>query len=436
MGAACLHAGWNFITRKFRGDLALLWLSIWFGIIVELPLMLYFVDYGKILAATPYIFASAISHGFYVIFLGMSYQFGDISLVYPIARGTGVGLTTLAAGLGGLGESVPPTPGQWGGILCILVGVLTLGLGSRKLNNSEKKSEPQENAAPLDSESLACDAEFGARQMKPDAKETVSEVYRTSSIVLSSISPSSNSDVMHTTQSVASSFSSASTSSCSAVLTSSPLPLEVVHHHVAGPPASSTVVISSSIVTLSGREPTVITTSSTASSAILDTDSSESPPSFLDRQPCCRPLWGFLLSLGANSFFLAFCVGVAISVYSIVDAVGVTKIDPISYLFFCYVQTNLFCMPFILSKYAHLCENALRCHKKEIAFIGAASSGGYMMILFVFQMAPVSAIVALREVSVVIGSVLGMVFLGETCTFIKVASILIIVGGIIMVKVF
>ena len=57
--------------------------------------------------------------------LARAYERGEISVVYPIARGTGVGVTAIAAvilldeplsGIGGLG------------ILLVVLGVLSLGL--------------------------------------------------------------------------------------------------------------------------------------------------------------------------------------------------------------------------------------------------------------------------------------------------------------------
>jgi len=51
------------------------------------------------LAGLPYIGATGILHAWYFGFLSRSYMTGEISLVYPVARGTGVAGTAIVAGL-------------------------------------------------------------------------------------------------------------------------------------------------------------------------------------------------------------------------------------------------------------------------------------------------------------------------------------------------
>ncbi|MBW1815232.1 MAG: hypothetical protein JRJ39_16735 [Deltaproteobacteria bacterium] len=47
----------------------------------------------------PYMITTGCIHAVYFTLLGISYQHGEISLVYPIARGSGVGLTAIFASL-------------------------------------------------------------------------------------------------------------------------------------------------------------------------------------------------------------------------------------------------------------------------------------------------------------------------------------------------
>ncbi|GJM34218.1 MAG: hypothetical protein DHS20C18_32190 [Saprospiraceae bacterium] len=57
------------------------------------------------------------------------------------------------------------------------------------------------------------------------------------------------------------------------------------------------------------------------------------------------------------------------------------------------------------------------------------------IILFVFQMAPVSYVVAAREFAVAIGTFLGFMFLKEQITLMKVIGISIIVMGMMLIKI-
>ena len=56
------------------------------------------------------------------------------------------------------------------------------------------------------------------------------------------------------------------------------------------------------------------------------------------------------------------------------------------------------------------------------------------MILFAFTMGPVGYIVAVREISVVFGSLAGIIFLKERGTITKVVSICVIVIGNICIS--
>jgi uncharacterized membrane protein len=55
-------------------------------------------------------------------------------------------------------------------------------------------------------------------------------------------------------------------------------------------------------------------------------------------------------------------------------------------------------------------------------------------ILFIFRIAPVSYVVAMRESAVAIGALMGFVFLGEKFTGIKIAGIVLIVLGMMAIK--
>ena len=67
--------------------------------------------------------------------------------------------------------------------------------------------------------------------------------------------------------------------------------------------------------------------------------------------------------------------------------------------------------------------------------IGLGSIGTYLIILFAFQLAKLSYIVAVREFAVVIGAVLGITLLKEQLTFKKILGISAITAGLILVKV-
>ena len=67
--------------------------------------------------------------------------------------------------------------------------------------------------------------------------------------------------------------------------------------------------------------------------------------------------------------------------------------------------------------------------------IGIGSGGTYLIILFVFQIAPVGYVVAMREVAVAFGALLGILFLKEQSTAQKIIYITGIVIGMLLIKI-
>jgi drug/metabolite transporter (DMT)-like permease len=121
--AAFLHAAWN-VQVKFNLDrfLALFLLQVCMGLFgVGL-----FVVAGPVSQASiAYAVTSGLLHTGYNLFLARSYQAGELSLVYPLARG-GAPFLTLMASFAFLHE-VPSLLALLG-IVVLLAGLLTAGL--------------------------------------------------------------------------------------------------------------------------------------------------------------------------------------------------------------------------------------------------------------------------------------------------------------------
>ena len=124
--AATTHASWNFFSKKSSGNLPTLWLGIMCVNLLMLPFsILVIIKNGfNYLGAIP-IFLSAIFHSFYYITLSCSYRFGNISVAYPISRGTGVAVTALIA-VFILHDYVSIL--GWSGIILIVSGTIIVGL--------------------------------------------------------------------------------------------------------------------------------------------------------------------------------------------------------------------------------------------------------------------------------------------------------------------
>jgi drug/metabolite transporter (DMT)-like permease len=125
LASALLHALWNYAARKASGDLAVLLPGLWIAVAIATPVVLTTRGLPLLLAAYPYVLITGVVHAAYFIALARCYERGDISVVYPVARGTGVaGAAT--AGIVLLGEQTAPSGVV--GIAAVCGGVLLIGL--------------------------------------------------------------------------------------------------------------------------------------------------------------------------------------------------------------------------------------------------------------------------------------------------------------------
>jgi drug/metabolite transporter (DMT)-like permease len=128
--SAVAHAGWNFIAKRASAGPVFNWLFDCLSVLVCLPLGIVqvLIDppavFGLRSIAAVFIVGSACLHLAYFLLLGQAYKRGgDLSVVYPLARGTGPMLSTVAA-VALLGER--PTPLAVLGAVLIGVGVFVL----------------------------------------------------------------------------------------------------------------------------------------------------------------------------------------------------------------------------------------------------------------------------------------------------------------------
>lgn len=123
LAAAACHAGWN-AAIKGGGDplMTTAIITIAAGL-VGLPLWPFFGLPNA--AAWPWVIASIVVHLFYFASLIEAYRHGDLSQVYPIARG-GAPLMTGIASTFIIGEQLSAL--AWGGLLLLVAGVVLLSV--------------------------------------------------------------------------------------------------------------------------------------------------------------------------------------------------------------------------------------------------------------------------------------------------------------------
>ena len=128
LASAFSHASWNFLLKRSEHKVAFLWsLAAVSFVVFLIPAAIFAYTDGVGWRGVVFGLVSAVLHGAYGLALARGYQIGDLSIVYPIARGMGPALIPIVAVLL-LGESISP----WGGagIGLVVLGVLLIQLQS------------------------------------------------------------------------------------------------------------------------------------------------------------------------------------------------------------------------------------------------------------------------------------------------------------------
>lgn len=133
LASAVLHATWNFLLKSGDDKTAFFWFMCGTSALVVVPLAIIavFVE-GPEWAMLGYGIGTAVPHGLYANTLARSYAIGDLSSVYPVARGMGPALVPLIAVLV-LGESVSTL--AIAGILLVVVGIYATHIDTRLLRD-------------------------------------------------------------------------------------------------------------------------------------------------------------------------------------------------------------------------------------------------------------------------------------------------------------
>lgn len=136
--SAAAHAGWNLLAKSSGGGIPYLWLGTVasLGVLIPAAVIAGAIDGTGGIDATSigWMAGAAVLHGTYLLTLQSGYRVTDLSVVYPLARGTGplfafIGAVVL------LGED--PGPLRVAGAFVIVGAVLALGLSAARHEHTD-----------------------------------------------------------------------------------------------------------------------------------------------------------------------------------------------------------------------------------------------------------------------------------------------------------
>lgn len=126
LAAAVIHATWSLINKQASGHATFTWIVALLSALFYAPATIAIIEIWQVrftFVEVGMMAGSAALHTAYFLLLNQGYRVGDLSLVYPLARGTGPLLASLAAIIF-LGER--PSPIAVAGGLSIFTGVMLL----------------------------------------------------------------------------------------------------------------------------------------------------------------------------------------------------------------------------------------------------------------------------------------------------------------------
>lgn len=132
LGSAVIHATWNLLAKRLGGGAVAVWCFAAVGFLVYAPLVAATVWWQRPdLDAKRWLFlaGSGVLQLVYFVILLRGYRAGDLSVVYPLARGTGPVLA-MALAIGLLGER--PSPLAIAGGMLVAIGVFSLAFTGHK----------------------------------------------------------------------------------------------------------------------------------------------------------------------------------------------------------------------------------------------------------------------------------------------------------------
>lgn len=136
LAAAVTHATWNFLNKRASGHVTFTWLVAILSALLYAPATITVIEVWDIKIdslAMGLMAGSAALHTAYFVLLNQGYRAGDLSLVYPLARGTGPLLSSFGAILL-LGER--PSWIALCGALLVIAGAVTLSINVSHLRRS------------------------------------------------------------------------------------------------------------------------------------------------------------------------------------------------------------------------------------------------------------------------------------------------------------
>ncbi len=150
-----------------------------------------------------------------------------------------------------------------------------------------------------------------------------------------------------------------------------------------------------------------------------------------------RDIMGPLRALNAPAGRIAIITGIIISCYSLWDKAGLDNdVHPVTLIAFTLIGNVVGLTPsvFFNGDRTYLAEE-WRIHNRSIVAAGILAPLGYVMVLIALTTSQVSYVAPAREVGIVIGTAMGVLWLGEGYGLMRIWGSVLLVAGVVLLAV-
>jgi uncharacterized membrane protein len=137
---------------------------------------------------------------------------------------------------------------------------------------------------------------------------------------------------------------------------------------------------------------------------------------------------------GGNATFFALMAALVYSIHIIVDSIGTNYASPFLYIYWLWMSHIIFLLPVVSLKINRQdIKQELITNHKFIIISGFFLTFSYALVLFAFGIDNTSQIISLRQLSIILGVILGNLILKEKYGMVRVIGAIIIFIGITFV---
>lgn len=131
----------------------------------------------------------------------------------------------------------------------------------------------------------------------------------------------------------------------------------------------------------------------------------------------------------------ALITSVFIASYTLSDGMGArASVNPHAYVLWLFVLDGVPLLLYALATGRSGIGATLSMNWKTGAVAGLLSLGAYWIAIWAMTVAPIAAVAALRESSVVFAVLIGVLFLGESFSVVRALSVLTVLGGLVLLR--